>query len=124
MRSSRRLAIAVVPLLVVAGLTASAQATPAGQSSVKVGQLTTENAHNPLGIDVARPRLSWQISSSDRAQKQTAYQILVASSPSDLAKSQGDVWDSGKVTSGQSVNVQYAGPDLASRTRYYWEVRV
>ncbi len=124
MRSFRRLSAGLVALLYVAGLAASAHATPAGQSSVKVGQLTTEYAHNPLGIDVARPRLSWQLSSPDRDQKQTAYQILVSSSPSDLAKSQGDVWDSGKVNSGQSVNVQYGGPDLASRTRYYWEVRV
>jgi alpha-L-rhamnosidase len=124
MRASRRLAAALVPLLCVAGIAASAHATPAGQSTVKVGQLTTEYAHNPLGIDVARPRLSWQLSSPDREQNQTAYQILVASSPAVLAQSQGDVWDSGKVSSGQSVNVQYGGPDLASRTRYYWEVRV
>ena len=119
------LTFAVIAAVVLTTLTsAPAHAMPAGQSSVKVRQLTTENAHNPLGIDVARPRLSWQLSSPDRDQKQTAYQILVSSSPSDLAKSQGDVWDSGKVNSGQSVNVQYGGPDLASRTRYYWEVRV
>lgn len=124
MRPSRRLAAALVPLSFVAGLAASAHATPIGQSSVKVEQLTTEYAHNPLGIDVARPRLSWQLSSPDRDQKQTAYQILVSSSPSALAKSQGDVWDSGKVPSGQSATVRYGGPALASRTRYYWEVRV
>lgn len=124
MRLSRGIAAALVAILYVAGLAASAHATPAGQSSVTVGQLTTEYAHNPLGIDVARPRLGWQISSPDRGQDQTAYQILVSSSPSLLGKSQGDVWDSGKVTSGRSVNVRYGGPELASRTRYYWEVRV
>ncbi|HZC72109.1 MAG TPA: alpha-L-rhamnosidase N-terminal domain-containing protein, partial [Jatrophihabitans sp.] len=124
MRSSRRLAATLITLLCVAGVAVSAHATPAGQSSVEVGQLTTEYAHNPLGIDVARPRLGWRLSSPNRDQKQTAYQILVSSSPSDLVASQGDVWDSGKVNSGQSVNLQYGGPDLASRTRYYWEVRV
>lgn len=118
------LAAALVCLLSVAGLGDPARATPTGQSSVKVGQLTTESAHQPLGIDVARPRLGWQLTSPNRAQSQTAYQILVASSPSVLAQSQGDVWDSGKVPSEQSVDVRYAGPDLASRTRYYWEVRV
>jgi alpha-L-rhamnosidase len=99
-------------------------ATPAAQSSVTVSQLTTEYGHDPLGIGVAQPRLSWQLSSPKRAQKQTAYEIIVASSLSVLAQSRGDVWDSGKVTSSQSLNVTYAGPALASRTRYYWEVRI
>ena len=124
MRISGCLAAVLVTLLYGAGLATPAHATRAGQSLVKVSQLTTDGAHNPLGIDVARPRLSWQLSSPDRDQKQTAYEILVASSPSVLAKSQGAVWDSGKVKSSQSVNVRYAGPDLSSRTRYYWEIRV
>ena len=119
------LTFAVIVAVVLTTLTsAAAHASPAGQSSVKVDHLTTENADNPLGIGVAQPRLGWQLGSPDRDQRQTAYEIIVASSPSLLAKSQGDVWDSGKVTSSQSSNVTYAGPALASRTRYYWKVRV
>ena len=119
------IAVAVITAGMLTTLTsAPAHATPAGQSSVKVNQLTTEGAHNPLGLGVAQPRLGWQLSSPDRDQAQSAYEIIVASSPSLLAKSQGDVWDSGKVTSSQSSNVTYGGPALASRTRYYWKVRV
>ncbi len=48
----------------------------------------------------------------------------MASSSDALAKSKADVWDSGKVESDQSINVAYAGPELKSRQRYYWQVRV
>ena len=61
---------------------------------------------------------------SRRGAKQTAYEIRVASSSDALAKSKADVWDSGKVESDQSINVAYAGPELKSRQRYYWQVRV
>lgn len=117
--------LALIAAVAVSPLTASfASANAADKTSVKVRHLTTENTENPLGIGVARPRLSWQLSSPDRGQTQTAYEILVASSQAALAKSQGDVWDSGKVTSSQSANVAYAGPALASSTRYFWKVRV
>ena len=33
-----------------------------------------------------------------------------------------DVWDSGRIVSGQSVAVPYAGPSLAATTRYFWKV--
>ncbi len=77
---------------------------------------------NPLGIDEAQPRLTWRAESGERGQKQTAYQILVASSPIFLAKDRGDLWDSGKVASGESVNIAYAGKTLASRQQCYWKV--
>jgi alpha-L-rhamnosidase len=35
--------------------------------------------------------------------------VLVASSPDLLAKDQGDLWDSKKVASDQSIQVEYAG---------------
>ncbi len=58
--------------------------------------------------------LSWVLEERDpkpeaRDQKQTAYQILVASTPELLAKDQGDLWDSGKVASDQSAQIEYAG---------------
>ncbi|MBI4325727.1 MAG: glycoside hydrolase family 78 protein [Chloroflexi bacterium] len=78
---------------------------------------------NPLGIDVTKPRLSWVIQSDQRGQRQTAYQVLVASTPERLAKDQGDLWDSGKVASDQSIQVEYAGKLLASRQQCFWKVR-
>lgn len=79
---------------------------------------------NPQSIDVARPRLSWEVYSEERGQKQTAYQILVASSEANLKNDIGDLWDSKKVTSDQSVNVVYKGAKLRSRMRCFWKVRI
>ena len=91
--------------------------------------LRCEYRENPLGIDVVKPRLSWQVEdrgqrSEDRGQKQTAYQILVASSEELLAKDQGDLWDSGKVASDRSVAIPYGGPALESGRTGHWRVRV
>ena len=55
---------------------------------------------------------------------QTAYQVLVASSEELLKKDKGDLWDSGKVESDQSIQVEYAGKPLESRMQCHWKVRV
>ena len=93
-------------------------------AATTVGNLRCESLENPLGIDVTQPRLSWQLNSTERGQKQTAYQILVASSEKNLAKGKGDLWDSGKILSDQSIQVDYAGKPLESRAQCFWKVRV
>jgi alpha-L-rhamnosidase len=87
-------------------------------------QLRCEHLTNPLGIDAPQPRLSWILESTERGQRQTAYQILVASAPERLADDQGDLWDSGRISSDQSVYVAYAGAGLRSGDRAWWKVRV
>src|SRR5713226_10407511 len=72
--------------------------------------LQCEAMREPLGIDVAHPRLSWQLQDSRRGARQAAYEIRAASSPEGLAQDRADVWDSGRVGSDQSVNVPYGGP--------------
>jgi alpha-L-rhamnosidase len=82
---------------------------------------------DPQGIDVARPRLSWQLAPTDanvRGVRQTAYQVLVASTAERLARHEGDRWDSGRVTRDQSVQVEYNGRPLTSGAECYWKVRV
>jgi alpha-L-rhamnosidase len=86
--------------------------------------LRCEYRENPLGIDARPPHLSWQSDSVERNWKQSAYQILVASSLDALHSGHVDVWDSGKIGSDESVDVPYKGPALESRKRYYWKVRV
>jgi len=92
--------------------------------SAAVENLRCEYLVNPLGIDAAKPRLSWIMTSSRRGEKQTAYQILVASSPKLLANDKGDLWDSGKVASDESAQIVYAGAPLVSRQSCFWKVRV
>ena len=84
--------------------------------------LATEYAVNPLGIDVTQPRLSWKLDSTARSQGQTAYRVLVASSQANLDAGLGDFWDSGKVSSVETVNITYGGLALQSGKRYYWKV--
>jgi len=86
--------------------------------------LRCEYRVNPLGIDELQPRLTWRVESAERGQRQTAYQILVARSAAALRQNRGDLWDSGRVASDQTVNVVYAGKPLASRQQCFWKVRV
>jgi alpha-L-rhamnosidase len=95
--------------------------------SVTVADPRCEYLANPLGIDVRQPRLSWKLTAVDpkaRGQRQTAYQVLAASTRAALDKDQADLWDSGMVASDQSVHVVYAGKPLASGMECFWKVRV
>ncbi|MHB9028769.1 MAG: glycoside hydrolase family 78 protein [Candidatus Latescibacterota bacterium] len=93
-------------------------------SEVKVTNLRCEYLVNPLGIDVAKPRLSWEMESSGRGQAQKAWRVLVASSRENLDATGGDLWDSGKVKSDQSNQVVYEGKETASGAQVFWKVRV
>ncbi|TWU19251.1 Bacterial alpha-L-rhamnosidase [Allorhodopirellula heiligendammensis] len=85
--------------------------------------LRCEYLDNPIGIDITKPRLSWQVESEDRGQTQSAYRIIVASSAEKLAADEGDLWDSGKVESNQTLFVPYEGAPLTSRQRCHWKVQ-
>ena len=89
--------------------------------------LTVEYMSEPVGIDSPKPRLSWKSKTNDAILKnvtQTAYQILVASSEEMLDKNQANLWDSGKIKSNQSLNIEYAGKPLTSSLRCFWKVHV
>jgi alpha-L-rhamnosidase len=89
--------------------------------------LRCEYHTNPLGLGETTPRLSWKLATPDAAArnlKQSAYQILVASSADRIAKGAGDLWDSGKIASDVSTFVPYAGSPLKSRQKAFWAVRV
>ncbi|NJB84974.1 alpha-L-rhamnosidase [Lewinella marina] len=91
---------------------------------VTVTDLRFEQQDNTLGVGETHPRFSWKLRSDARDVMQSAYQIRVATDARDLARGRKLVWDSGRVDGDQSVLVPYAGPDLESRKRYFWQVRV
>jgi len=104
-----------------------AAAPTATATSLTPTRLRCEYLVDPLGIDSTKPRLDWFLAANDplaRGLKQTAYQVLVASSPEILARNQGDLWDSGKVPSDQTTFIEYAGSSLQSRESCWWRVRV
>ncbi|MDR3245463.1 MAG: hypothetical protein LBT50_03420 [Prevotellaceae bacterium] len=86
--------------------------------------LACEYLTNPLGIDVVQPVLGWKLSSGERNQYQTAYELIVALSEKDLEQEKNLVWKSGKVRSGESFGILYSGKRLRPFTRYYWKVKV
>jgi len=92
-------------------------------SDVAVVDLETEAALTPLAVDASRPRFSWRLRGARRGIEQTRARILVASSPERLSAAAADVWDSGAVDT-TSPFLDWDGPALSPRTRYYWTVRV
>ena len=85
--------------------------------------LRCEYLVDPMGIEETAPRLSWTLQSPRRAERQSAWQVLVASSIEVLASDRGDLWDSGKVASSQTAHIEYAGAALKSRQTCHWKVR-
>jgi hypothetical protein len=81
-----------------------------------------EGVTNPTDVTDPTPEFSWTFSDPDGSDTQGAYQILVASTSENLAANNGDMWDSGKVSSSDS-NVSYAGTTLAQNQTCYWKVK-
>ena len=104
----------LIPLLFLLALPASAELVPL--------DLRCEGQINPIAT-AARPELSWRVESDQRGQFQSAYQILVASTPALLAEDEGDLWDSGKTERPRSPLISYAGLALQSGQTCYWKLR-
>lgn len=92
--------------------------------AASVGGLQCESLRNPEGIDVAKPRLTWVMESRQRGARQTAWQVVAASSRRLLDAGQADLWDSGQVMSSYSVDVPYGGKPLGSLAGCFWKVRI
>jgi len=102
----------------------AAQMSVQTDTTVTVNELRCEYHTDPLGIDIASPRLSWIIESAGRNYSQSAYQVLVATTPEKLSRGHGDLWDSGKVKSNSSNQIIYEGRKLQSNMCCNWKVRV
>ena len=111
---------------ILASMTAhcAEQQAELASSELALSELTCEYATNPLGVDTPRPRFGWLLKSDERAQLQSAYRVLVATSEKQLQANVGDKWDSEKVNSDRSVNVEYRGKPLSSSEKCYWKVQV
>jgi len=94
------------------------------KSDITISHLRCEYLSNPEGLDVLKPRLSWVLNSETRGQRQRGFQVLVSSSEKYLAEDFGDLWDSGKVESGQSVQLEYEGKEPEPGQQCFWKVRV
>lgn len=105
-------------------LLAATALLPARPAPPLVTHLRCEYLDDPAAVDTPRPRLFWQLESDARGQRQTAWQMLVASSPRFLREDRADLWDSGRVPGNRTTHIEYAGRPLTSRQRCFWKVRV
>jgi alpha-L-rhamnosidase len=115
-----------MPAFLVAAVAAGAASL--SSANVEPAELRCEYRNDPLGIDIQQPRLSWIVIPTDfnrgrRGLAQKAYQILVSGTRERLAREQGDMWDSGKVSSAETIQVPYAGGELRPGQTYWWKVR-
>lgn len=118
LRPASWLGISSAVFLCLASLTATQ-----AQASISTSDLRCEYLTNPVGVEIIKPRLSWMVESDQRGERQTAYQILVASTAANLDADKGDLWDSGRVMGDTTGQIAYAGTELGSRTRCVWKVR-
>jgi alpha-L-rhamnosidase len=117
----------VVPFWRSVEASASLQQREPRGAALSALDLRCEYLSNPLGIDARAPRLSWKLVATRTDAKnlsQSAYQIVVASTEISLGQDHGDLWDTGKVVTDQSLHVAYGGKPLTSHGVCWWKVRV
>jgi len=91
---------------------------------LKINEPRVEYHENPKGITILQPRFSWVLIGDGRNRSQSAYSILVSSSNGKLSENLGDVWDSGKVASNATNQIEFDGTQLVSKANYFWKVKV
>jgi alpha-L-rhamnosidase len=118
-----RTPFAFAALLLASTHLVRAREQPARVETGKPTALECDALQTPLGDDNKAPLLSWKLQDGRTGAKQTAYKILVASTPDLLKGDHPDIWNSGRVESDRTVDVAYGGPQLKPETRYYWRVQ-
>src|SRR5687768_9559273 len=91
---------------------------------MRAADLRVERAANPLGLGLEPPRFSWTVAAERRGTRQVAYRVVVGSTPDAVARGDGEIWDSGEVSSAENAWVTYGGPTLSSRRRLWWSVQL
>lgn len=91
---------------------------------LKVHDLRVDGMVDPLGVDSSRTYLSWKLESEDRGARQTAWEVLAASSAEKLAAGEGDLWSTGRREGDRQVQIRYRGNGPESAQQIFWKVRV
>ncbi|CAG5006275.1 Alpha-L-rhamnosidase [Dyadobacter sp. CECT 9275] len=93
-------------------------------AQIHVSEALCDNRLNAAGVNPADMFFSWEMKSPRQAVTQSAYQLVIASSPAKLKAGQFDVFNSGTVKSEQSIQIRYHGKNLKPAETYFWKVRV
>ena len=123
-RSIRLFVIFFLMAHVSAATTQSLPRCSKAKPVVQVAGLQVDHLDQPLALDNRHPRFSWKLYSDQQNVSQLSYQLLVSSSQEKLDADDGDLWDSGMVTSSAQLWIAYAGKPLRDHQQAYWKVRV
>lgn len=96
----------------------------AADTALDVSGLQVDGMTNPMGLDSSRTYLSWKLESEQRGARQSAWQVLAASSRELLDSGEGDLWNTGKREGADQVQVRYRGQSVGSGEEVFWKVRV
>lgn len=127
-RFTKIIVLVIIAALIISGCVEVDKQLASSKSNLAPSRLRCEYRNDPLGIDIVTPRLSWIVSSVERDQWQSAYQILVAPSLEDLRDRKDLLFDSGKVISDETICIYYnrilSRSDDIQNQPFYWKVRV
>lgn len=99
-------------------------AAAASAQSFSAYGLRCEYMDEPLAVNTLTPKFSWKCASDSRGFLQTGYAILVGDSAEKVAAGEGNMWDTGKTESGNSLHIPYGGAPLSPGKQYWWSVRI
>lgn len=91
-------------------------------AEIRISETRCQHSPAPMGVETPAPEFSWILESNVRGASQRAYRILVSDSEKKIDKAIGNIWDSGRVDSGESLGIVYSGQPLESGKRYYWRM--
>jgi len=92
--------------------------------SFTLKNLRTNNHNSPIGIDQKPPVFSWETGTTVRGFMQTACQVIITDNYSSAENGIGNIWNSGKIRTSQSIQFAYGGNQLLPEKKYYWRVKV
>ena len=84
-------------------------------------ELKTNNMTDPLGINGGAPEFSWKLNPDSTGNRQTCWAIQAAEDP-DFKSAM--LWDSGRISDSKCSGHLWKGPDLKSRQRVCWRVKL
>lgn len=97
---------------------------PGKRTMDKPSGLMVELIRDPSSVKIMdlNPEFTWIV--PQQAIRQSAFQILIASTRENINNNKGDIWDSQKTSGSRSAEVEYNGRTLLPDRTYYWKVRI
>ena len=82
----------------------------------QIQNILCEHMHRPLAVTAAKPRFSWEWKAEENNVYQSAYQIMVYEEDGSI------VWNSTKTAGRNTIDIEYAGQPLKSKSRYLYQI--